>query len=90
MSMQIFAVDAADVLSRSMWPLASRSRLREQLFHRRIEAAALLQLQRQAFGNVARHHAGGLEALHDVQHAQHLRFVAPMLRARSRSTSARM
>ena len=36
--------------------------------HRRIEAVALLELDRQAFGEIARAHARRIEALHDAEH----------------------
>ena len=40
----------------------------DQRRHRRIEAVALLELDRQAFGEIARAHARRIEALHDVEH----------------------
>ena len=40
----------------------------DQRAHRRIEAVALLQLDRQAFGEIARAHAGRIERLQDRQH----------------------
>src|SRR5438477_286187 len=38
---------------------------RKQQLHRRVQAIALLQLQREAFDEIARQHAGGVEALQD-------------------------
>ena len=46
-----------------------RGQVVDQRLHRRIEAVALLELQRQAFGELAREHAGRLEGLHAQEHA---------------------
>jgi len=40
--------------------------------HGRIKPAAVLQLQRQAFGNRSRHHAGRFETLANRQHGGHI------------------
>ena len=55
-------------LQRGEIALGQKIETRDQGLHRRIEAVALLELHRQAFGEIARADAGRIEAL---QHREH-------------------
>ena len=47
--------------------LGDERQIGDENFHRRIVAVALLELDRQTFGEIARADAGGIEALHQRQ-----------------------
>ena len=65
---EILIADAADAPQACQVALGQQIEAADQRGHRRIEAVLLLELDRQAFGEIARAHARGIEALHDVQH----------------------
>ena len=65
---EILVVDAADLLQRRKLALGEKIEMSDQRLHGGIEAIALLELDRQALGEIARAHAGRIEGLHHFQH----------------------
>ena len=65
---EIFVVDAADAAQRGEIALGQQIETADQRLHRRIEAVALLELDREAFGEIARADARRIEALQDREH----------------------
>ena len=65
---EIFLVDAADLPQGREIALGQEIEMADQRLHRRIEAVALLELDREAFGEIARAHAGRIEGLQDGEH----------------------
>jgi heme oxygenase len=61
----------------------------DQRLHRRVEAVAVAQLDREAFADIARRDAGGVEALDDAQDASTLPTVMPRRSAISATGSPR-
>ena len=55
--------------------LGHEAQIVEHSLHRRIQPAAVAQLQGQAFGNRARHHTGRVKALADAEHGLDIRDV---------------
>ena len=59
---EILVVDAAGAAQRGKIAFGEQRQIGDQRRHRRVETVALDQLQRQAFGEVARENAGRLRA----------------------------
>ena len=66
---QVLVVDAAGAAQQRKVALGERRQVLDQGLHRRVETVALLELEREAFGERAREHPGRLEALHAHEHA---------------------
>ncbi len=60
----------------------------DQRLHRRVEAVAVAQLDRKAFGDVACRHAGGVEALDDAEHSARSRWGATPKRSAMSETGS--
>ena len=65
---EILVADAADFSQRRKFAPGQQIEMSDQRLHRRIETIALPELDRQAFVEIARAHAGRFEALHDGEH----------------------
>ena len=76
MSAEILGVDAAEPHQLLHVARAEQRQVLDELLHRRVEAVALLELQRQAFGEVAGENAGRIEALQAVKRRLDPRYVA--------------
>ena len=65
---QVFLAHAADAAQGREIALGKQIEMSNERLHRGIEAIALLELDGEAFREIARTHAGGIETLQDRQH----------------------